>query len=566
MNKNLISACLGFVALSKSLSGGTEPFSEWAEQQVKAARSGTVSVISLEKGTYHVKAYECGARLLHLSNNDDGVKHILFDLSGLENVVVEGNGAELILHGRVIPFFIKGSENITIRNLTIDWANPFFGQGEVCGVGKGWFEVQFEDDYPVEVRGGVLYFLNPDLPDPITFCNINFFDRAREDLVFQSWDEYGVARSYKALDKGKNRVRIVSRKIRSPIKVGHVAVFQYAGRAAPALAVQRSKGIHLENLTQYHAAAIANLFEGSTDIYIDNLQVVRRPHSGRFYSTHHDATHFVDCRGDIFLRNSRIEFQGDDSCNIHGVFRTVYANPRPNVLRTKLNHFQQIGLDTLYPGDLVGFHDALTLEYLGEGRLSKVTRLNPQDFEMVFEKPLPDINWTRAVLALRPENVHVDISGNSFSRHRARGLLIKTLGKVRIHDNYFHVQGAAIKIRNEASSWYEAGPVDDVEIYNNVFDQCNTGGFSRATFEIDPTLEDTSSEAPVFRNIRIHNNRIIQIFKPLLIANNVEGLEFYDNEIVAGEDYELWYKRPGNPGDYLFGKGVTKGKFQLDDR
>ena len=61
------------------------------------------------------------------------------------------------------------------------------------------------------------------------------------------------------------------------------------------------------------------------------------------------------------------------------------------------------------------------------------------------------------------------------------------------------------------------------------------------------------------KNIRIHDNRIIQIFKPLIVANNVENLEFYDNTITPGTDYAHWQKAPGN---FKFGPGVKTGQFQ----
>jgi hypothetical protein len=180
----------------------------------------------------------------------------------------------------------------------------------------------------------------------------------------------------------------------------------------------------------------------------------------------------------------------------------------------------------------------------------------------MFHDNLPDLNWKNVVVALREHQIDVQISGNHFSKHRARSLLIKTLGKVRIFNNYINVQGAAIQIQNDASGWYEAGPVEDVEIYNNVFDQCNSGGFSRATFEIAPSGSDLGRPVPIFKNVSIYNNKIIQIYKPLMITSHTENLEFYDNEIVPGKDYELWYKGDIEPENIVTGAGLTKGKFQ----
>ncbi|VGO20828.1 hypothetical protein [Pontiella sulfatireligans] len=67
--------------------------------------------------------------------------------------------------------------------------------------------------------------------------------------------------------------------------------------------------------------------------------------------------------------------------------------------------------------------------------------------------------------------------------------------------------------------------------------------------------------------MKIYNNKIIQIFKPLMVADHVENLEFYDNEISAGKDYASWFKGKAEPPNIRFGPGVTTGRFQkLDNR
>jgi hypothetical protein len=149
----------------------------------------------------------------------------------------------------------------------------------------------------------------------------------------------------------------------------------------------------------------------------------------------------------------------------------------------------------------------------------------------------------------------VKISGNTFRNNRARGVLVKTYGPIRIHDNRFHTPGPAILIRyGTTGKWFESGPVDDVEIFNNTFDQCMFGQWGNALFIMGP-----GQGKPTAKNIRIHNNRIIQICKPLVRVNNVENFEFFDNEILSGTDYP---HRQMFPDNLQFGIGVTTGKLQ----
>ncbi len=552
----MIKTFLIMLALSAGATASEQDFSKWARN--RTLESGTT--ITIPAGVHHAYPDTLPDRFLHVSNNDDGNKRIVFDLSNLENVIIDGNGAELILHGHIIPFFMRDAQNITIRNLTIDWAHPFYAQAEVVDAGKGWFECRFEKEYTVDIHDGQLVAINPDLPEPVHFHNINFIDPVKEEQAFQSLDEYGALKpgNHTVGATPKGNVRFESKLLRNNPKAGQIAVFQYAGRTSPAIAVQNSENIHIEHVTQYHSAAIANIFEGSKNLYIGHMTMTRR--DNRWYSALNDATHFVDCSGDICVTHSLFEFQGDDAVNIHGIYRPVEQTLGNNGLRLKLMHHQQLGVDTFSPGRTIAFCSKENFQTLEKAIVKKVEWLDGGIYcDITFETDLPELNWPDIVAMLHEEDVHVDISHNRIQNNRARGLLIKTAGPVRIHDNYFHTPGAAVKIRIDASSWYEAGPVDDVKIFNNTFDQCKFGGWSRALFEIDPTLENKSSTVPVMKNIRIHDNKIIQIYKPLIVANNVENLEFYNNSITPGSDYLHWGKPTGL---FLFGKGVTTGNMQ----
>ena len=509
--------------------------------------------LTLPKGIHHARPGDFPFRFLHLSNNDDGIKHIVFDLSGLENVTIDGNGAELLMHGQIIPFFMENAKNITIKNLTIDWAHPFYAQGEVVAAGAAWFEVRFEPEYNVQVVDGQLTAINPDLKYPAHFHNLNFIDPAKGEQAYRSTDEYGMLRvgNYTATRKAGSIFRIASDQMRNKPQAGQIAVFQYEGRTSPAIAVHNSSNIRIENVTQYHAAAIANIFEGSENIYIDRMTMKRR--GNRWYSALNDATHHVDCRGDLFITDSHFEFQNDDAVNIHGIYRTVDSASGRNGLRLRLNHYQQLGVNTIHPGDTVALCDLETLEILAKLTVSSVAPHDHQITDYIFKEALPDLDWRHVAAMYYQTNVHVNISGNTFKNNRARGILVKTYGPIRIHNNYFHTAGpAVITGYGTRGKWFESGPLDDLEITKNTFDQCMFGDWGRTLFSMG-----TGQGKPTSKNIRIHHNKIIQIQKPLVSVNNVENFEFHDNEIVPGKDYPLLNQ---SEKTVVTGRGVTLGE------
>ena len=54
-----------------------------------------------------------------VSNNDEGLKRFAFDLTGLSDIVLEGNGAVLLFSGFVCPFLIREAENIEVRIIPV---------------------------------------------------------------------------------------------------------------------------------------------------------------------------------------------------------------------------------------------------------------------------------------------------------------------------------------------------------------------------------------------------------------------------------------------------------------
>src|SRR5690606_19071233 len=91
-------------------------------------------------------------------------------------------------------------------------------------------------------------------------------------------------------------------------------------------------------------------------------------------------------------------------------------------------------------------------------------------------------------LAMRwDHDVDVRIAGCHARRNRARGFMISTLGNVVIENNRFHVPGSAVQCCFDGSSWYESGPIENVLIRQNTFENCLYGVWGAALFAVKPS-------------------------------------------------------------------------------
>ena len=103
---------------------------------------------------------------------------------------------------------------------------------------------------------------------------------------------------------------------------------------------------------------------------------------------------------------------------------------------------------------------------------------------------------------------------------------------MRIERNYFQVGGAAVKISGDTHTWFESGPVTDVLIVRNTFDNCLIGPWGRAIIDIDPEIQAIDPNGLCYhQNITIEGNCFISFQERMVYAFSVDGLMFRNNRV-----------------------------------
>lgn len=87
--------------------------------------------IRFGKGLYPFYPEQGAEESLTLSNNDSGDKRIAFLIKEMKNVTIEGNGADFLFHGCMVPFAVKNSSNVTIKGVSVDYDYPWTFEGTV---------------------------------------------------------------------------------------------------------------------------------------------------------------------------------------------------------------------------------------------------------------------------------------------------------------------------------------------------------------------------------------------------------------------------------------------------
>ena len=430
------------------------------------------SKLVLPGGVLRLRPEEAFEKYQFISNNTEGLKRIAFDLDGMNDFTVDGNGTELLFTGFVSPFSIEDCRNVTIENLSIDYTRTFHSEGIIKDKGEGWLEISFPDDYVYHIINGCLRFSDQEgIVYP--FSNLLEFDYEKREPALLASDFWLSNQTVPAVMTDNGNIRIMRNDLVGT--VGNIMVFGAARRENPGFLVSDSEDVTIRNVNLYHCGGMGVIALRSRDIEINKLIIVPSPGTDRVISITADATHYSNCAGYIRMIDCVFESQKDDATNIHGLYMSVDRIMGPDKILARWSHSGQYGVDFIRDGMELEFVDNEDMNTYAYGKVKSVKRLNKQYTEVTFTEPLPEGVKRSHVVASVDEYPEVLIKGCRMGKNRARGLLLGSRGKTIIEDNYFHIAGAAILFEGDANYWFEQSGVRDVIIRNNVFENGNYG-------------------------------------------------------------------------------------------
>lgn len=534
-----------------------------AEAVERAIASGASRLV-LVPGVYQIHPHQARERFAWVSNHDDGLRRTPFPVWGAKNLEINGSGALLVMRGlRMVPIMIYDSENVTIRNLRIDWNRALHAQGTIVAVNPGddSFEAEFLPECNARMLDGQLvhgmgeglnrakapWQLQPAVGWRQNLQWTHWIDAETGAPLphpqqmplhaFSSWNPR-LQRAAEVEQVGPNRFRF---RHALPTLPAVGTAFAAKGmlmpnRTSPAIHIAGSRDVTVEDVVVHHAGGMGLIAENTENIVLRRYQVRLPENSSRLVTTTADGSHFSQCSGRILVEDCLFENMLDDAINVHGVHAIVDAAPADDRVGIRLRHFQQLGLDYVRPGERIRFCSRETLLPYAERTVKSVRRISEVYYDVTFTEPV------RAVL--RPDSIVDNASrqpdfvfrGNTVRRNRGRGVLATTGGRVVVEDNLFERpggggMGVTILLEGDAAVWHESGAVEDVTIRRNTFVTLNPRSAAIVVAPRQPGVTDV--QPPYHRNIRIEGNTFRVAGPILLEANRVAGLRFANNTVAA---------------------------------
>lgn len=523
-------------------------------QKIKAEyKEGDSIVIRFAEGHYNF--YEKGAaiREYYISNHDqDNPKKVGIALEDMRNLTLDGNGAQFIFHGRMLPVSLLRSTNCNLKNFSIDFATPHIAQ------------IKIVDSSP---ETGITF-------EPASWVNY----RITKDSVFETYGEgWTVRPSWGVVFDGETRhlvyntgdlgcktkgvTEVSPRRINVPawkekrLKPGMFFIMRGWGRPTPGIFLSHDLNTIIDNVKVHYAEGMGLLAQFSENITLEKFGVcLKGDDDPRYFTTQADATHFSGCKGKIISCNGLYEGMMDDAINVHGTYLKVVKRVDDHTLIGKYMHDQSWGFEWGCPDDEVQFVRSQTMELVGDR--NHITSIRPYDKDKIdgareycitFKEPLDkaidesegfgieNLTWTPEVL----------FTGNVIRNNRARGALFSTPRKTVVEDNLFdHTSGTAVLLCGDCNGWFETGACRDVTIRNNRFINALTSlyQFTEAVISIYPEIPDLAGQQKYFHGgkeggIIIENNEFDTFDSPILYAKSVDGLLFRGNTIKKNTEF-----------------------------
>ncbi len=495
-------------------------------------------VIDIPPGVYHFYPEGAVPVSLYTSNHDQQDIHpVGIPLVNLNGVHLEGNGARFVFHGRIMPFLIMDSADVTCSNLSIAYSTPFYSEGRIIDISNGQTTLQFDPLFSWKVKEGK-FFNTGDGWEEETKCALAFQQDGAMVPTGKKGDIPWTAPAEQLPDR-KVRFRVDAAR-EYGLSEGQILVLRNYARPHPAMVLYRALRTHLENVVFHDSQGMGLLAQRSEDISISGGGCIRN--QNRAHTTAADATHFSNCRGEIRVEGALYEGMMDDAINVHATCLAIREVLSPVEIVAEYRHPQAVGLEVLLPGEHLQFIHSRTLENIGDGiRALRVRRLNERRLVILLEKPLPEGIGAGDAFENADWHPSVLFRGNTVRHNRARCALFTTPRPVRVENNRFlRCSGSAILLAGDAGGWYESGRCRDVVIRNNIFDHNLTCRyqFTEGIISIYPEIKAPGQQKTRYHeNIRIEDNIFLTHRVPLLFALSARNLTFRNNSVFYDDQY-----------------------------
>lgn len=509
--------------------------------------------LALEKNkTYHIRqddsfeleGYYC-SNTAKKHENPNGFRRTALFLKDKKNVVIEGNGASVIVHGKMTPFVFDRCENITVRNLTVDYACPTMSEFKVVSYENGEYIIKINPECLFRIEGNNLIWHGETGKDGEPYWEDSYIGDSRHikefDPVSETSQDFSRNRmafdSIRKIDETTLAVSLADKD--AAFSVGCIYQTRNIVRDQTGSFFQRCKNLVFDSLRIKFMHGLGMVSQFCENVTFRNCDLT--PASGRTIASTADFFQFSGCRGKLIVENCKALGAHDDYINVHGThLRIVDINRDEKSLVVRFMHNESWGFQAFEEGDKIEFIKWNTLKPFGGAEVVSYERLDDTDIKLVLDCDLPSVEVGKDVVENATWTPDLYVRNCDFGPTSGRGVLCTTRGEVIIENNRFrNLWGPALLLEDDCNFWFESGYTNEVVFRNNFVSGCdyhNTWQNS-PVIRYTPKVMDENSTEFVHGRLILTGNR----FERPTLDKHMFHLEYLREAIIKDNSFDAPY-------------------------
>ncbi len=510
-------------------------------------------ILTLEKDkVYHVRqedsfefdGYYC-TNTAKIHENPNGFRRTALYLKDKKDIIIDGNGASVIVHGKMTPFLFDKCENITVKNLTVDYACPTMTEFRVLSNENGVCTIKMNPDCLFRVEGDNLIWQGENGPDgnpcweDYSYGNkryIKVFDPVKEqcrdfrrdDLAFEKIEQIDDL-TLKVWLKNKD----------ADFEEGCIFQTRNIIRDQTGAYFNRCKNLCFENLRIKFMHGLGMVSQFCENVTYKNCDFT--PAEGRTIASTADFFQFSGCKGNIEIDSCKAWGAQDDYVNVHGThLRIVDLDKEEKIMTVRFMNAESWGFQAFEKGDTLEFIKWDTLIPYDKTIVTDYERLNDTDI-LLYVDNIPDgivIGKDVVENATWTPNLHV--VNCDFGPTSGRGILCTTRGKVLIENNRFrNLWGPALLLEDDCNFWFESGCTTEVVFRNNYVEGCEYAQMweNAPVIRYTPKVMDENSSEFVHGKLIVSGNT----FRKPIKGKHYFHLEYLREAEITDNDFDAPY-------------------------
>ncbi len=494
--------------------------------------------------SFSLKGFYC-SNTAKKHENPDGTRFSALYLDGKKNITVDGNGATLLVHGKMTPLLFNKCENITIKNLTIDYACPTMAEFKVLSNEVGTCIIEINEDCLYRVDENNLIWQGENDLSGVPYWEDLYIGNRRHIKLIDP--ETGIPRDFRRADLdfeeiedlGNNQLKVVLKKIDADFPIGATFQTRNIVRDQTGSLFQRCKNLRFENLRIKFMHGLGMVSQFCENVTYKNCDLTPAEH--RTITSTADFFQFSGCKGDLIIENCKAQGAHDDYINVHGThLRIIEADNSNDSIIVRFMHDESWGFQAFEVGDELEFIKWNNLQPYDKTKVIAYKKLNDTDILLYLDRPLPKIEINKDVVENVTWTPNLYVKNCDFGTTSGRGILCTTRGEIIIENNRFYkLQGPALLMEDDCNFWFESGYSKEVTFRNNTVISCDHGTTypGAPVIRYTPKIMNESFQGYVHGKLVLENNTFknpigekhiiwLEYLKEAEIKNNIFDAEF----------------------------------------